>query len=416
MAMIRAASFGDISRRARKAPGERSSSSTRLDAPVQPPAHPSSLKELEESKPRRGSSLGGLSRGGHEERRRSFGGSTASTAGAQGRKSLDGQLTDLASLTPQALLGALDRLKHGVDAGRSWLDFSGTQAGAGAPPPRVARKHAIQQDSFRSALQHRGGVVSQDGASAKRVASRSDTLASPARKEAERQAAESSAAAQAAEPVPAAPAAPPSWAEPEIQPGDEKSPIPCPEGQEQEEEPTATQLACADSENDCRETEEASSKALADVPGEQTDSMLQRPTTADQPEVSSPPATDEGQGDSPSDSSQVRRRAAAWSGIAMPQTEAAPHSSSRNGYLSSAAAEAKAAAAASGSFQDFREIWGSRAATGFAGKQSDLKSRLSRKEAEAALQRLANATNHDLDEVRQMRKLVNEYRDADSER
>jgi len=85
-----------------------------------------------------------------------------------------------------------------------------------------------------------------------------------------------------------------------------------------------------------------------------------------------------------------------------------------SGYVSAAAEEARTVAAAVGGFKDYRELWGNRAAAGFAGQQSELKSRLSRKEAEAALQRLTANATQDLDEVRQMRKLVDECRDEES--
>lgn len=76
------------------------------------------------------------------------------------------------------------------------------------------------------------------------------------------------------------------------------------------------------------------------------------------------------------------------------------------------AAEARALINAAGGFKDFRELWGKRASPaspGFTGKPSEqLKKGLSKNEAEAALQRLVTASGTTgLDEVRQMRKLIN---------
>jgi len=76
---------------------------------------------------------------------------------------------------------------------------------------------------------------------------------------------------------------------------------------------------------------------------------------------------------------------------------------------SAAVEEARVVVASAGGFKDFREVWGSRASTGFAGKQSDLlKSKRSKSEAEAALQRLVAGGCQDYDEIRNMRKLINE--------
>mmetsp|Transcript_50891 Transcript_50891/g.95197 ORF Transcript_50891/g.95197 Transcript_50891/m.95197 type:complete len:253 (-) Transcript_50891:19-777(-) len=63
-------------------------------------------------------------------------------------------------------------------------------------------------------------------------------------------------------------------------------------------------------------------------------------------------------------------------------------------------------------FQQNRDMWSKRA-NGFAGQQSELKSRVSRREAEALLQRLAAnaALGQDLDEVRRLRKLVDDRSD-----
>mmetsp|Transcript_39873 Transcript_39873/g.69119 ORF Transcript_39873/g.69119 Transcript_39873/m.69119 type:complete len:316 (-) Transcript_39873:79-1026(-) len=64
-----------------------------------------------------------------------------------------------------------------------------------------------------------------------------------------------------------------------------------------------------------------------------------------------------------------------------------------------------------GHFHQAAELWGKREANGFAGKpmNKDSKCRLSKAEAEAALQRLINAgTKVDFDEVRRLRKLINE--------
>jgi len=59
--------------------------------------------------------------------------------------------------------------------------------------------------------------------------------------------------------------------------------------------------------------------------------------------------------------------------------------------------------------EDARDVRGLRTSNGFAGKQSDLlKSRRSKSEAEAALQRLVAGGCQDYDEIRNMRKLLNE--------
>lgn len=66
---------------------------------------------------------------------------------------------------------------------------------------------------------------------------------------------------------------------------------------------------------------------------------------------------------------------------------------------------------ANGHFQQQLQLWGKREANGFAGKpmSKDSKCRLSKAEAEATLQRLINAgTKVDFDEVRRLRKLINE--------
>ncbi|CAJ1460053.1 unnamed protein product [Effrenium voratum] len=64
---------------------------------------------------------------------------------------------------------------------------------------------------------------------------------------------------------------------------------------------------------------------------------------------------------------------------------------------------------AQGSFKARQDFWGRKAA-GYAGQQSDLKSRISRREAEAMLQRLTS-NSKDLDEVRRLRKLVDSRRE-----
>lgn len=79
-----------------------------------------------------------------------------------------------------------------------------------------------------------------------------------------------------------------------------------------------------------------------------------------------------------------------------------------------AAAEARKLLAATGSFRDNLEMWGKRDSETFAGKQIEqLKSKCSTKEVEAVLQRPITACQ-DFDEIRKMRKLLNERSQPES--
>ncbi|CAE8590820.1 unnamed protein product, partial [Polarella glacialis] len=150
------------------------------------------------------------------------------------------------------------------------------------------------------------------------------------------------------------------------------------------------------------EEPKTSSPTEVETPGVGAQSPLRSPSQSREASEVVTSADSDGQGRSPlsaqawSSATRSRPRSASWAGGARPGAEA--FADRTDCHLSASAAEAKRAAFAAGAFRDYREIWGKRASTGFAGKQSDLKSRLSRKEAEAALQRLTAATGSNLDE------------------
>jgi len=94
------------------------------------------------------------------------------------------------------------------------------------------------------------------------------------------------------------------------------------------------------------------------------------------------------------------------------EAEAIERSAGKRGYREGGCAAPTAAtdkAERLKSFKENRDFF-SKHSNGFAGQQSDLKSRVSRREAEALLQRLtaSPALGQDLDEVRRLRKLVDD--------
>ncbi|CAE7255432.1 ML3 [Symbiodinium necroappetens] len=97
---------------------------------------------------------------------------------------------------------------------------------------------------------------------------------------------------------------------------------------------------------------------------------------------------------------------------APPEAEAIERSAGKRGYREGGCVGPTAAtdkAERLKSFKENRDVF-SKHSNGFAGQQSDLKSRVSRREAEALLQRLTAgpALGQDLDEVRRLRKLVDD--------
>lgn len=431
--MLRASNFSDIARIARpgKVP-EEPSKTTSSGSFVPPPRKPSSAEDAAEAQTRRRSSS---SSGGRAVERR--GGVVEKGVPSSGSKgAIHGNgWAEVAALTPQALLGAFDRLQSGVDIGKAWRDFAGPTAGGGAPPPRVARKHAIQQDSITSVLQSRTGTPQREQRRQERTSSVSSSGSSDRRSR--RPVEQQPTTSRPPEPVTSAPApASQQAAELAVAGEQEEAAIAASSAeaartmsddglgaQRQDKEPPMTPHRMETEVSGEEATEdrgpETGEEEVTVAPG-----LEEAPATPSTParETAAPPAV----ATSPvGGGGSVRARANSYAGrpTGEPQSDegsrAAPElrrlSLGAGGgdgqVISVAAAEAKAAVAAAGGFRDYRELWGKRAAAGFAGKQSDLKSRLSRNEAEAALQRLANNTHaQNLDEVRQMRKLVDEFR------
>lgn len=410
--MLRASNFGDIARIARpgKVPEEPSKRTTSTGSFVPPPRKPSSAEDAAEAQTRRRSSS---SSGGRAVERR--GGAVEKGVSSSGSKgAIHGSgWAEVAALTPQALLGAFD-------IGKAWRDFAGPSPGGGAPPPRVARKHAIQQDSITSVLQsssragtpqreqRRTSSVSSSGSSDRRsrrpaehqlqTTSRPPETVASAPAPASQQAAEPAAAGEQEETATTAASSA------------EAAPAFCEGAHGAQGQDEGTEDRGPDAEEDV-----AVAPGLEEAPA--TPSIPARETAAPTAVATSPVGGGE----------TVRARANSYAGrltceLESGESRAADPELRRvslgacggdGQVISAAAAEAKVAVAAVGGFRDYRELWGKRAAAGFAGKQSDLKSRLSRNEAEAALQRLANNTHaQNLDEVRQMRKLVDEVRSS----
>eukprot|EP00933_Yihiella_yeosuensis_P012391 TRINITY_DN12093_c0_g1_i1.p1 TRINITY_DN12093_c0_g1~~TRINITY_DN12093_c0_g1_i1.p1 ORF type:complete len:417 (+),score=108.23 TRINITY_DN12093_c0_g1_i1:21-1271(+) len=333
---------------------------------------------------------------------------------------------------PQAIVGAFDRLQNGVDLGRAWRDFSRGGAG-GAPPPRVARRSPIKQDSLQSALQEIGGSTQQAVGRAPASKAAADATGAGSSTTAEK-----SSASNSSESHTDGSTASTSRSGNTTTSSNNHNNNDNKDGNNSNDnnsngdtnsndrdssksgivgatldlvgESSTNTAAKADTTTSTTSTSHHNSNDAKDCKSRNSTDITDASTTDANSIESSSTASNcmmnkEGTGSMKADDSAevpARRRSSSW----------ARPAATGGGYPSenSAVAEARAAVAAAGTFRDYREIWGKRAATGFAGQQSDLKSRLSRKEAEAALQRLAtaNSTNQDLDEVRRMRKLVNE--------